>query len=637
MKRVWFVIALVVVVGVVFAVAVLAFLRSRLGEAVHVAERSVLVVDLEGTVVEKFPPDPFVASVEGARWQLVDLLAGIRGAADDDRIRGLLLRVGPPGYGWAKAEELRAALADFREAGKFVEAYLPPTDELGYYVALAADRIWLLPDGGLELNGFRVETPFIQRAFEKIGLEAQVESVGAYKSAADMLRRTNMTDEDREVTGGILRELHGRFVDAVVESRDVDRAAFSRALEGGVYLARDLKALGLVDGELYDGQVRDRALRRASGEDAPAAGGGGEGGGDGPAAGGDEPDGAGEESDLAEADERLIRIEDYLTVLPRRTSAAGGTIALVYAVGTILPGEDVIDPVFGRTMGAASAVEMLREVGRNEDVDAVVLRVDSPGGDAWASEEIWAELEELNERVPLVVSMSDVAGSGGYYIAAGADAIVASPSTITGSIGVLGILFNAAGTYEKLGVTWDTLSTSEAADFPTTIRPLTDAERATFRAIIEDLYRSFVARVAEGRERSVAQIDSVAGGRIWSGAQAARNGLVDRLGGLHEAVDVAKQLGDIDADAPVDVIVYPEESTLFERLLALASPRGSGLGALPRGRGAGTSATVTGAGVLDRAAPGVAELARRLAAVGVALRSEGPRPLAVMPFVPEFR
>jgi protease-4 len=636
-KRVWLAIALVVVFAAVLAVAALAFLRSRLGGGVRVADGSVLMVDLEGTVVEKFPPDPFVASVEGARWQLVDLLGGIRGAAEDDRIRGILLRVGPPGYGWAKAEELRGALLDFRRTGKFVEAYLPPTDELGYYVALAADRIWLLPDGGLELNGFRVETPFIQRTFEKIGLEAQVESVGAYKSAADMLRRTNMTDEEREVTGGILRELHGRFVEAVVEGRRVDRASFARALDGGIYLARDLEALGLVDGQMYLGQVRERALRRAAGEDPQAPG--GVGGRD--AAPADRGSSGAEREALAD-EERVVRIEEYLTVLPRRPAPAEGTVALVYAVGTILPGRDAIDPIFGRTMGAASTVEMLREVGRNEDVDAVVLRVDSPGGDAWASEEIWAELEELNERVPLVVSMSDVAGSGGYYIAAGADAIVASPSTITGSIGVLGILFNAAAVYEKLGVTWDTLSTGEAADFPTTIRPLTEAERATFRAIIEDLYRSFVTRVAAGRNRTVAQIDSVAGGRVWSGAQAAGNGLVDRLGGLDEAVRAAKELAGIDPDARVDVIVYPEESTLLERLLALAAPRGSGIDGPRASRLARLLPFVAGrsrdpGASMDPAARGAAELGRPLAAVGVALRSGGPRPLAVMPFVPEIR
>ncbi|HEY7529071.1 MAG TPA: signal peptide peptidase SppA [Gemmatimonadota bacterium] len=626
MRRLWLTIALLLVLTIVVAVAALAFLRSRLGAGVHVADRSVLFVDLEGPVVEKFPADPLLAGLEGARWQLVDLVGGIRAAAEDDRIRGILLRVGPPGYGWAKAEELRGALLDFRGSGKFVEAYLPPTDELGYFVALAADRVWLLPDGGLELNGFRVETPFVQRTFEKIGLEAQVESVGAYKTAADVLRRTNMTDEDREVTGAILRELHGRFVDAVAESRRIDRGSFARALDGGVYLARDLEALGLVDGQMYLSEVRERTLRRADG----AAG---------EAGGGPDDDGAGREADESRRDddaERVLRIEDYLTVLPARTAPSAGTVALVYAVGTILQGQDAIDPLFGRTMGAASTVEMLREVGRNEDVDAVVLRVDSPGGDAWASEEIWAELEELNEHVPLVVSMSDVAGSGGYYIAAGADAIVASPSTITGSIGVLGILFNAAGVYDRLGVTWDTLGTGEAADFPTTIRPLTEAERVTFRAIIEDLYRAFVARVAEGRERTVGQIDSVAGGRVWTGAQAVRNGLVDRLGGLDDAVEVAKELAGIDPEARVDLVVYPEGSTLIERLLAMAGAPGSGLARVLGPHAAGPRAGTTGSAVAPTLT-GAAELARRLAAVGVALRAGGPRPLAVMPYVPEIR
>ncbi|MGH3113011.1 MAG: signal peptide peptidase SppA, partial [Gaiellaceae bacterium] len=554
MKRVWIVVGLLLVLVAGLSALVGVLLRERLGGGVEVTGPAVVEIDLEGPLVEKFAADPFIAGVEPARYQLLDLVRAIRAAARDERVRGVVLRVGAPGYGWAKAEEIREQLAAFRRTGKFVYAYLPPTDELGYYVALAADRIYLLPDGGLELNGFRAETPFVLQTFRKLGLEAQVESVGAYKSAADILRRENMSDEDREVTEGILRERYDRFVDAVVEGRHVDRSAFRAALDRGVYLAADLRALGLVDGELYESQVRELAVRRALDPAEPPEHAEGRVAGTSDAS----PDTAAEdEHDTGAAyDDHVVHFLDYLTVLPD-ARRGGGTVALVYAVGAITSGYDGMDPVFGRTLGSASTAEMLREVAADERVNAVVLRVDSPGGDAWASEEIWAEVEELREVVPVVASMSDVAGSGGYYIAAGADEIVAAPSTVTGSIGVLGVVFNAAETWRKLGVTWDTVATNEGAAFPTTTRALTEAERVTFRALIEDLYRGFVERVAAGRGMTVERVDAVAQGRVWSGTQALERGLEDRVGGLQAAIDAAKKLAELDPDAPVSLVVYP--------------------------------------------------------------------------------
>jgi protease-4 len=617
MRRVWIVLGILVFVLVALAVAVVVLLQRQIGRPVEFAAPAVLEIDLEGPVVEKFPTDPFVIGLEGSRYQLIDIVRALRAAGEDDRIRGIYLRVGSPGYGWAKAEEIRDRLLEFRKTGKFVYAYATPTDELGYYVALAANRVYLLPDAGLVLNGFSVETPFIRRAFEKLGLEAQVENVGVYKSAADMLKRDDMSDEEREVTESILRERYDRFVGVVVEARDVDRAAFTEAFDRGLYLARDLSELGLIDGELYEPDVRALALRAALGEDENDEERGNEGA----------VEDAGEPLDR-DAFEHFVRLEDYVSELPSEEDGPGGTIALVYAVGAIARGEDTVDPLFGRTMGSASTIDMLREVAHDERVDAVVLRVDSPGGDAWASEEIWAQLEELKRTVPLVVSMSDVAGSGGYYIAAGADQIVAAPSTITGSIGVLGVIFNAAETWDKLGITWGMVKTNEAADFPTTIRPLTEAERATFQAVIQAIYRNFVARVAAGRKRSVEEIDAVAQGRIWSGTQAQERGLVDRVGGIGTALEAAKELADIEPSARVGLLIYPKEKTFLEQLMDMAFMRGAAL----VGQAGG------GPALEERAALQVArELRETLTAAAAALR-EGPgRPLAVMPFVPRIR
>ncbi len=621
MKRVWIMLGILVLLlaGLIGLAGIL--LKNRVEGRARLASPGILEVRLEGKIVEHFPEDPFVARAEGADHQLLDIVRAIDTASRDDRIRGIYLRVGSTGYGWAKAEELRERLLAFRKAGKFVYAYLAPTDELGYYVALSADSLFLVPDGLLELNGFSVENPYVLRLFEKLGMEPQVENVGIYKSAADMLKRTDMSDAEREVTESILRERYDRFVGAVVQARGVDRATFALAFDAGIYLAADLEELGLVDDELYEPEVRALALERALGpaaaklaktaaaklEKAAA-------------------DSTGEAEFLeSDAADHAIDVEDYVAELPPPDHGARHTIALVYAVGEITSGDDAVDPLFGRTLGSASLIEDLRDIATDDRVDAVVLRVDSPGGDAVASEEIWAQIDELRRTVPVVVSMSDVAGSGGYYIAASADRIVAAPSTITGSIGVLGVIFNAERTFDKLGISWGNVKTNPAADFPTSTRPLTEAERATFRALIQDTYRSFVKRVAEGRERSVEQIDSVAQGRIWSGTQARERGLVDEVGGLETAIGAAKKLAGIPTSERVGLLVYPKEKTLLERLREFAVEQGIA-------RMSQTGPDLWAAADID----GLRRLAEMLTAVGVALR-EGPgRPLAVMPFVPQI-
>jgi protease-4 len=574
----------------------LAWAVTRLEPGPEYATPGVLFIDLDGLVVERRPEDFFQAEFEGASHEMLGLSTALDRAAEDDRIAGVYLRVGSPAMGWAKAQELRRRLLAFRESGKFVIAYTPFTDELGYYVALAADEIYLLPDSGLELNGFRVETPFIRGMLEKLGLSAQVEAVGAYKSAADILHRDNMTEPDREVTTALLRERYDDFVTTVVEARGLDRARFVESFDQGVYLSRDLQALGLIDGELHETEVRRRAVATALETD---------------------PDEVAPE----EVGDYFVDVRDYAARLPRPEGSPAGTIALVYVIGAIASGESGYDPLFGRVVGSSSMVWTLEDVAR-ADVDAVVVRVDSPGGDAIASEEIWAAVEALRERVPVVVSMGDVAASGGYYIAAAADDIVAEPATLTGSIGVLAVLFDASGLYRKIGVTWDLVETNPAADFPTTTRPLTEEERRTFRVLVEDFYRSFVERVAEGRERPVPEIEQVAQGRVWSGSQAVGAGLVDTTGGLETALARAKELAGLDPDARVQLDVYPREQTWVERLREVLALRGMGR-AEP-----GVKERLAGALVRD--------LGAALSGAGAALRAPG-RPLAVMPYVPSIR
>ncbi|HYO45800.1 MAG TPA: signal peptide peptidase SppA [Gemmatimonadota bacterium] len=601
-------ILLAVLAGVailVFAGAMLLAPFFRYDRRVEVDAPAILAIDLQGLIVERSPPEFFAAELEGAEHQMHDLRLALERAAHDDRIAGVHLRVGDPGYGWAKAEELRAALADFRENGKFIYAFTSITDELGYYVALSADSLFLLPGSGIEMNGFRVETPFVQEMFEKVGIVPQVEAIGVYKSAADMFRRTNMSEPDREATQAILDGIYGRFVDAVTETRGVDRDRFVRGLDQGVYLSRDLQALGLVDGELHDSEVRRRAVARALEAD---------------------PDSLWPE----DVEGHVVDVRDYAATLPEGPKDAEGTIGLVYAVGAITGGESGFDPIFGRTMGAETMKRLLREVAEDGSLDAVVIRVDSPGGDAIASEEIWGAVEALREFVPVVVSMGDVAASGGYYMSAGADQIVASASTLTGSIGVFGVLFDASEVYDKLGIDWDTMETNPAADFPTSIRPLSEEERQTFRRLIEHTYRSFIGRVAEGRGMTEAEVDAVAQGRVWSGSAAAERGLVDVVGGLEEALASAKEEAGLDREAPVRLHVYPREQTLLDRLRdALYLQRLGGA------RSAGAPASMS---PRERAAVlALGDLVKGLAGFGVALRQGPGRAVAALPWIPAVR
>ncbi|MDX1622945.1 MAG: signal peptide peptidase SppA [Gemmatimonadota bacterium] len=560
----------------------------------------VLTMDLDGPLVERAPGDFLAAGLVRDELELFDVVTALDRAATDDRIAGVVVRIGTPGYGWAKAEEIRSRLDRFRESGKFVYAFSSGTNELGYYVALAADRFDLLPDALVEMNGFRVETPFVKGTLEKLGLDPQVEAIGAYKSAADILRRDNMSPEEREVTEAILEQRYGRFVDAVIEARGVERERFVDAFDQGVYLARDLQALGLIDAERHMTDVLREAVARALEREA-------------------------DEVAVEEIDARTARLEAYAEDLPEAPGEIRGTVGLVYATGAIVQGESGYDPLFGHTMGSETVVRMLHDVAGDDALDAVVIRIDSPGGDAYASEMIWGAIAELSERLPVVVSMSDVAASGGYYIAAAADSIVAAPSTITGSIGVVAVLFDASGLFDKLGISWDTVQTNPAADFPTAIRPLTEEERATFHRLVRDTYMAFVRRVSQGREMPVPEVEEVAQGRVWTGAQAMDRGLVDRLGGLDEGFDVAKRMAGIDPGARVRLHVYPRAPSVLEQIRRMLRMRG---------RAPARDGPLLGSPQVDRR---VRELLRLVPGAALLVREPPGRPLAVLPWIPEAR
>lgn len=531
------IVGLFMLLGVMFIFGI----RAALEDKPIVKEDTVLRIDFAGLITEQYSRDAFGRELEGANLQMHDLRQGLEMAKADDRIRGIFLYVSGLDIGWAKAQEIRTELQKFKESGKFVTAYIFICDEIGYYLALAADEIYIQPQTFVELNGFASEVPFLKNMFNKLGMEPQVDNIGKYKSAGDILKRESMSPEHREATEALLADIYEEFVQSVSSARGIDRSELAKALENGVYQSETMRDLQLVDDLKYQTEVEDLLKQKIYGE---------------------------EKTDSKELDLTVMNIRRYAKLPPEEVGLGKGSkIALIYAIGGIESGRGGHDPFFGRTMGSGEITRMLQDAEQDESVKAVIMRVDSPGGSGIASDEIWAEIEEVQEKKPVIISMSDVAASGGYWISMGADAIVAQPLTITGSIGVVSAFFNLSGTYDKLGIDWETVKTNEHADLGTDKRAMTEEEWQTLQKLNRDFYQFFVKKVADGRNMSYDRAEEVAQGRVWMGTRALEHGLVDSLGGLDAALAIAKDKADISVDAKTQWQVYPKPRGLFESLV----------------------------------------------------------------------
>jgi len=495
---------------------------------------AMLVMRLEGSIPEQAPmtiPLPWFESQ--VQPTVADLWALLRKAEKDDRIKAILLEPRGLGAGWGKIEELRAGLRQFRKSGKPVYAYLRGPSAREYYLATAADKIYFNPEDILDLKGLRAELAFYRGTLDKVGVELEVEHAGKYKDAADSFVRTSATPETQEVIGSILDQLFGELVNSVASSRKLTPAQVRSLIDEGPFIDQAALSAKLIDGLLYEDQVRDALKKQLKGQTL----------------------------------ERLSH-RDYL-----RSTAFGGSdgdknkIALVVGEGAISRAGGEAEP-FSDEEGIRSGpfMRLLRQVREDASIKGVVLRVNSPGGDAIASDEILHEVKLLAKKKPLVVSMSDVAASGGYYIAMTGDPVVAYPNTITGSIGVIYGKANLKGLYDKLGINVEIIKRGQNADFDTSSRPMSDAARKKLREGIFSTYQAFLERVAEGRKRKVADIEPLAQGRVWMGAQAHGNGLVDQLGGLDLAIDLVRQRAKIPATERIRLVPFPPKRTLFDQI-----------------------------------------------------------------------
>ena len=507
---------------------------SRLRQ--HQTAPLILELDLTDGIGEGPVTDPLSAFMSRRKMRLPDIIEGLRRARQDDRVRALVVKAGGGRIGLARMQEIREAVAAFRESGKLTVAWSETFGEfthgnVPYYLATAFDRIYLQPSGSLGLTGVAIEQLFLHDALAKIGVAFQSAKRHEYKSAADNLTERGFTGPAREAAERMAVSIVDQITAAIAERRGKTAADARALLDRGPFLAADALAEGLVDALGYRDEVY-ADVRKEAGADA-----------------------------ILQYVSRYQRAHALAQRARRLPNPRERFVAVIYASGPIKQGRSNRSPIGGNSMGSDTVAAALRSATSDERVRAVLLRVNSPGGSPVASDTIWREVVRTRAAgKPVVVSMSDVAASGGYYISMAADVIVAQPGTLTGSIGVImgkPVLEEAFG---RVGITTDSVSVGRGATMFTPTHPFSEDEWERINVWLDAVYRDFTAKVASGRRMTVQQVDEIARGRVWTGADAARNGLVDELGGMSAAADIARRRAGLPADAPLRV--YPRLTPL---------------------------------------------------------------------------
>lgn len=503
-----------------------------------VKKNSVMILDLNGTLVERTQEDPLgilsqLFNDDSNTYGLDDILSSIKKAKENEDIKGIYLQANSLGTSYASLQEIRNALLDFKESGKFVIAYADSYTQGLYYLSSAADKVLLNPKGMIEWQGIASTPLFYKDLLQKIGVEMQIFKVGTYKSAVEPFIATEMSPANREQVTTFISSIWSQVTEGVSASRNIPvdslKAYADRMLM--FYPAEESVRCGLADTLVYRNDVRDYLKRLV---------------------------------DIDEDDNlSLLGLGDMINVrknVPKDKS--GNIIAVYYASGEITdyPGSATSE----EGIVGSKVIRDLRKLKDNDDVKAVVLRVNSPGGSAFASEQIWYAVKELKTKKPVIVSMGDYAASGGYYISCGADTIVAEPTTLTGSIGIFGMVPNVKELTDKIGLSYDVVKTNKYADFGNIMRPFSEGEKALLQMMVAEGYDTFITRCAEGRHTTKEAIEKIAEGRVWTGEAAKELGLVDELGGIDKALDIAVAKARVGG---YTIVSYPEKKDVLSSLL----------------------------------------------------------------------
>lgn len=514
---------------IVFVFSMAAALSSK--EKSKVDANSVLVIDLSLPYREIQPANPiaeFTGNADSEIPSLYNLIRMIHHAKTDASIRGIYIKSNLSLNGFASSEALRDALEDFKQNKKFVIAYGDFMTQGAYYVASVADKVYCNPKGMVQWKGLAVELMFMKRALDKLEIQPQIFYAGKFKSATEPLREEKMTEANKLQTTVLLNDIYSQMMMSVGYSRNIDTATLSKlANDGAIQTVDDAVKYKLIDEAVYDDEVKAEIRQKL---------------------------GLKKDAKIS-----FVSSGKYLDAVDLGNSSSN-KIAVIYAEGEIVYGKGEDGQI-----ASDEFRKMITTVRTDNNVKAVVLRVNSPGGSSLASEIIWRELSLLKKEKPLIVSMGNYAASGGYYISCNADSIFAEPNTLTGSIGVFSVIPNISGFMNnKLGITFDGVKTSTYADFPNIVRPLTESEKQIMQHMTDNVYADFKTRVANGRRMSVEYVDSIAQGRVWTGKRAVEIGLADRLASLDEAIAAAAKMAKLK---DYNIKQYPEPKSFLEQLL----------------------------------------------------------------------
>lgn len=524
-----------IVIFLMFLGIVGAIVSSADKKEVKVEPNSVLYIDLKQEIVDRSTEDPFkgfdfTSLQPNSPMGLNQILKAMANAKEDSNIKGILLELDAINAGAATTEEIRNALIDFKSSGKFIYAYSNTYSQKAYYLASVADSVFLNPEGMVEWLGLRSEIMFYKKALEKLGVEPQILRHGKFKSAVEPFMLDKMSSENREQTLTYMSSIWNHWVNAISETRGITADKLN-SIANNMEIFNAQKALEnkLVDGLIYKDELIATLKTKLGVE---------------------------EKKDI-----KSIELKKYFKapeVAKRKFTK--DKIAVIYATGEIGMGEGGDDHI-----GSEGLSRTIRKARRDSSIKAIVFRINSPGGSALASEVIWREVDLAAKVKPVIVSMGDVAASGGYYIAAPATTIMANPTTITGSIGVFGLFFNLQKALEnKIGITVDVVKTNEHADFFSLFRPMTAEEKAVGQMYIEQTYQTFIGHVSAGRGITVEQVDAIGQGRVWSGVNAKDIKLVDEFGGLTDAIKLAAQKAGLENYRLVEL---PKQKKFFEQLM----------------------------------------------------------------------
>lgn len=548
----WWVPALIVsVIIIALLIIIVVILDSIIGafqkETIKVKENSVLLINFNRQYNE-YKGESFLALFDKTQSvSFFELLKGIELAKSDPKIKGIYLRCSMSLFGWAKRREIVDVLTDFKKSGKFIYAFIETGNESDYYLALPADSIFLPREGIIEMNGFTVSALFLKGLFDKIGIEYFVQQYEDFKSAGETFSRTKFSDSARLAYFSIIQQTYRNFIEKVAKYRKISKEKVADLLRRGVYSADSLLALKLVDSLLNDNQVEELIKRRIYGAEL--------------------------HSDSLKQKVNFIPISSYVEseeFQAIQNVDRNNAIAIVYASGPIIQRVQKNPFQFDLLIEPSDFIKNLKKAREDKKVKAIIIRIDSPGGSVIASDEIWEEIRRTKKVKPVYASMSDVAASGGYYIAMACDTIIAHPATLTGSIGVIAMFPNFSGLIGKIGVNVDTIATNETANDFNFFLPFSKRKKDKFAKVIKPIYFRFVSKVAESRKMTFKQTRDLAKGRVWIGSDAYERRLVDVLGGLNDAIKIASRR--IGATNPL-IKRFPRPADEFQILLNLLTKR----------------------------------------------------------------